>query len=249
MAERNQDWQRWVDFFTSRANRPLPAIADQIDRQAVPSSVARSLAIFQLGESGGGSIVEQARTSRIAEIDDAYADAMQLFVREENRHADVLAICVRLLGGELIRENWTAKLFVWSRRLIGLRLKVIVLLAAEVVGICYYHLLASRLRSGAIEAWLTELVRDEKSHLEFHCEFLRSQVTSRSRKWLFVLTWRATMAAAAIAVMIDHRAAIRDVGLEPGTVWRRWWRYAGLAERLVCRRDIPELQLGEAPVE
>ena len=249
MANQNRNWQRWVEFFASRANRPLPAIPARIDRQAVPASVARSLAVFQLGESGGGTIVEQARASRIAAIDDAYADAMQLFVREENRHADVLAICVRLLGGELIRENWTAKLFVWSRRLIGVRLKVIVLLAAEVVGICYYHLLASRLQSAEIRTWLAELVGDEKSHLEFHCEFLRSQVTNRGRRWLFVATWRATMAAAAVAVMIDHRAAIRDVGLEFRTVWRRWWQYAGLAERLVCRRDIAELQLGEAPVE
>ena len=249
MAERNHDWQRWVNFFTSRANRPLPALPERIGRQAVPASVARSLAIFQLGESGGGTIVEQARASRIAEIDDAYADAMRLFVREENRHADVLAICVRLLGGELIRENWTAKLFVWSRRLIGLRLKVIVLLAAEVVGICYYHLLAGRVRSSEINDWLSELVRDEKSHLEFHCEFLRSQVTNRWRRLLFVSTWRATMAAAAVAVMIDHRSAIRDVGLDFHTVWRRWWRYAGLAERLVCRRNVPELQLGETPIE
>lgn len=249
MGQRIRTWRQWLDFFSARANRPLPALPERIDPHSVPASVARSLAVFQLGESGGGTIVGQARTSRIAGIDASYADAMALFVREENRHAEILAICVRLLGGELLRENWTARLFVWSRRLIGLRLKVVVLLAAEVVGICYYHVLAQRVPAPAIQGWLSVLVRDEKSHLEFHCQFLRSQVTNRRRRWLFVLTWRATMLAAALVVMIDHRAAIRDVGLEFAPVWRRWWRYAGLAERLICRRDVPELQLGEAPVK
>ena len=249
MGQRIRSWQQWVDFFSARADRPLPELPRRTAPRSIPSSVAKSLAIFQLGESGGGTIIEQARNSRIAAIDATYAEAMALFVREENRHADILAICVRLLGGELIRDNWTAKLFVWSRRLIGLRLKIIVLLAAEVVGICYYHLLASRVPSSAIQSWLAELVRDEKSHLEFHCQFLRSQVTNRRRKWLFIMTWRATMLAAAFAVMVDHRVAIRDVGLDLGTVWRRWWRYAGLAERLICRREFPELQLGEAPVK
>lgn len=248
MAGRVSSWQDWVEFFSARANRPLPSLPDTKPGRPVPVSVARSLAIFQLGESGGGTIIEQARSSAIPEIDAAYAEAMALFVREENRHADVLALCVRMLGGELIRKNWTARLFVWSRRLIGLRLKVVVLLTAEVVGICYYHLLASRIPSAQIRNWLDELVRDEKSHLEFHCMFLRSQVSNRRRRWLFTLTWRATMLAAAIAVLIDHRAAIRDVGLDVRTVWRRWWRYADLAERLVCS-NLAELEFGQAPVK
>ena len=79
---------------------------------------------------------------------------MAYFVEEEHRHANILAMCVRLLGGTLVKKNWTAGLFVFARRLIGLRLKVLVLLAAEVVGLCYYHLLAvqlpaSRLREPA----------------------------------------------------------------------------------------------------
>ena len=239
MEQQSVSWRHWLDFFSARADRALPELSGQNGCDGVPASVAKSLAIFQLGESGGGTIISQARRSRVEAIDDDYADAMALFVREENRHAEILAICVRVLGGELIHENWTAKLFVWSRRLIGLRLKVIVLLAAEVVGICYYHLLASRLPSTDIGTWLSELVEDEKSHLQFHCQFLRSQVTNRRRRWLFVMTWRTTMLAAAIAVMIDHRAAIRDLGLSYSVVWKRWSTYSEIAERLVIDSATP----------
>lgn len=233
MQGNKPDWGQWQEMFRQRSDRPLPQPAADGPYASSPVSLARSLAIFQLGESGGGTIVEQARRSRIPAIDARYADAMALFVEEEHRHADILAVCVRLLGGSLIHKNWTATLFVASRRLIGLRLKVLVLLAAEVVGICYYHLLASRLPPGRMQDMLQELVADEQSHLQFHCCFLRSQTRRAWRRALFVVVWRATMLAAAISVLIDHRPALRDMGIEIGAVWRRWMAYSRLAERCV----------------
>ena len=163
------NWRKWHEFFASRSNRQLPVLKSHETYSNVPNSVARSLAIFQMGESGGGTVVEQARRSTIPNIDGHYADAMQLFVAEEHRHAEILAICVRNLGGSLIRSNWTAKLFVFARRLIGLRLKVLVLLAAEVVGICYYHLIATRLPESRLRSMLAQIVDDERAHLHFHC--------------------------------------------------------------------------------
>lgn len=233
MGSEIPNWQHWLAFFASRASRPTPTLAPPIAYADVPASVAKSLAIFQLGESGGGTIVEQARHSSCRHIDSHYADAMDLFVKEEHRHADVLADCVHSLGGSLIKKNWTARLFVFGRRLIGLRLKVVVLLAAEVVGICYYHLLATRLTEARLKTTLNQLVTDEQAHLYFHCDFLRSQTPDPFRRAVFVLAWRSVMLAAAIVVFIDHRKAIRDLGLSPATVWRRWMSYSGLAEQLV----------------
>lgn len=228
-------WREWRELFESRSGRPLPASAPLRKYGGLPDSLARSLAIFQLGESGGGTIIEQARNSRLPHTDGDYAKAMALFVREENRHADILAICVEQLGGELIEANWTAKLFVWSRRLVGLRLKVMVLLAAEVVGICYYHLLASRLPRSPMRDWLNELVSDEQSHLDFHCCFLNTQIDRRWKQWLFRAVWRTTMLLAAIAVLIDHRHAIRDLDIPVRVIWRRWMTFSLIAERLIVR--------------
>ncbi len=231
-------WQTWREFFASRSQRPLPEAAQHSEYADVPASLARSLAIFQLGESGGGTIIAEARSSRLPEIDADYAEAMALFVGEEHRHADILAICVQQLGGELIESNWTARLFVGARRLIGLRMKVLVLLAAEVVGICYYHFIAAALAGTPMHAWLSELVEDERSHLEFHCQFLRSQANRRWKRWLFTLAWRVTMLTAAVAVLVDHRSAIRDLRLSRRAIWRRWMRYARVAERLVVSDEL-----------
>jgi len=237
MGGNRPNWRAWSGYFAARAHRPVPTLGSASVYKSVPDSVAKSLAIFQLGESGGGTIVEQVRHSTWPGIDRHYGDAMALFVKEENRHADILGDCVTALGGSLITNNWTAKLFVSGRRLIGLRLKVLVLLAAEVVGICYYHLMATRLPNSPMKSALTQLVNDEQSHLRFHCDFLRSQTPSIFRRGLFLVAWRLVMTLAAIAVLIDHRHAIQDLGLAPITVLRRWRSYSRLAERLVIDTD------------
>lgn len=243
-------WKTWRDFFAARSGRPLPGLDDPRAYSDVPASVARSLAIFQLGESGGGTVVEQARNSRLRAAGDGYAEAMQLFVAEEHRHAEILAVCVRKLGGSLIRRNWTAGLFVFARRLLGLRLKVMVLLAAEVVGICYYHLLATRLPASRLRCLLEQIVEDERSHLRFHCDFLRTEARGPGRRFVFAVVWRMAMLAAATVTLVDHRGALRDLELPLAGVWRRWMTYGRLAERLVTGRDAgPALPVCRASAE
>lgn len=240
------NWAHWRRRFESRAGRELPALDTSKDYSDLPASLARSLAVFQLGESGGGTVIEQARESGLDAIDEDYVEAIRLFVAEEHRHANVLAMCVRLLGGELIRRNWTQRLFLFGRRLIGLRLKVLVLLAAEVVGICYYSSIAAKLGPGPVRRWLGEMVEDERSHLEFHCLFLQSQMTAAWRRRLFVAVWRSVMVAAAVVVMIDHRHTIRDLSLGFRCTWQRWMAFSQMAERLVTGAPVAYAKSVEA---
>ncbi|MDX1517513.1 MAG: hypothetical protein R3288_11775 [Woeseiaceae bacterium] len=235
MARENEgtSWAGWLRFFESRSDRPLPKLDLGQCRSDLPRSLGRSLAVFQLGESGGGSVIRQAAQSRLSVIDDDYAKAVALFVAEEHRHANLLAMCVRLSGGELIRRQWTARLFVWARRLLGLRLKVLVLLAAEIVGACFYSSIASALSPGPVRRWLHELASDERAHLEFHCDFLRTQMQGAWHRRAFTLVWRCVMVAAAATVIFDHRRTIRDLELGFATVWARWMALAAMAEELV----------------
>ena len=225
------NWTHWRRFFAARRYRPgVRLLVDEPQLARMPASLARSLAIFQLGESGGGNVVEQARRSRLPSVDADYAEAVALFVAEEHRHSELLACCVRVLRGRLLDKNWTARLFVVGRRLMGLRLKVMVLLAAEVVGICYYQLLAGGLPDSELRSVLREIAADEKAHLRFHCDFLHAQMRSRLHCRLFVVAWRALMLAAALVVLIDHRAALRDLDIPPRRVWKRWSLYSRTAE-------------------
>ena len=229
----------WKAFFERRSTRPLPELDLETDYSPLPASLAESLAVFQLGESGGGSVIAQAREA--TGIDRDYAEAVRLFVDEEHRHANLLAMAVRMLGGTLKSDNWTARLFVFGRRLLGLRLKILVLLAAEVVGICYYMAIASKLPDSPLKSWLLEIVDDERAHLEFHCAFLREQATETWERRLFIATWRCVMRAAGLVVMLDHRRTIRDFELGFRTTWEHWMAIADLAERLVLGQSMPSV--------
>ena len=234
------DWRSWRDLFQGRANRPLLPLDADLDYTQLPRSLAQSLAVFQLGESGGGSVVNQARRSRLPGTDDQYAEALVLFVAEEHRHANLLAICVRIMGGELIRRNWTAKLFVFGRRLLGLRFKILVLLAAEVVGLCFYRLIATRLPPCRMRDTLLQLVADEHSHLQFHCAFLAQQVTTPFQHTLFKASWRTIMFIAGIVVLIDHRRTLRDMSIEIRDFRDLWSHYRFAAEIHVL--GLPEMR-------
>ena len=59
-------------------------LSDEPQLGGIPATLARSLAIFQLGESGGGTVVEQARRSRLPSAGEDYAEAVALFVAEEH---------------------------------------------------------------------------------------------------------------------------------------------------------------------
>ena len=234
------DWQRWRDLFNGRADRPLLQLDADLDYTQLPRSLARSLAVFQLGESGGGSVVGQARRSRLPGINDHYVEALDLFVSEEHRHANLLAVCVRMMGGELIRRNWTARLFVFGRRLLGLRFKILVLLAAEVVGLCFYRLVAMRLPPCRLRDTLLQLVGDEHSHLQFHGAFLSQQATTRLRSALFKASWRTMMFCAGLVVLIDHRRTLRDMSIEFREFRDLWSHYCLAAEIHVL--GIPQMR-------
>jgi hypothetical protein len=38
-------------------------------------------------------------------------------------------------------------------------------------------------------------------------------------------------------VLVDHRKALRDLGIPPRIAWTRWMVYSRVAENLVCQSD------------
>lgn len=234
----NTDWLAWRYFFERRSDRPLPKLDLKADHSMVPASLARSLAIFQLGESGDGTIIRQVMHGDLPGIDKHHMHALASFIDEECRHANILAMCVRMLGGELVRKNWTARMFVFTRRLIGLRVKVTVLLAAEIIGICYYAAIAEKLKRGPVRTYLRQLVDDKRAHVDFHCQFLRSQMKSAWQRKLFVVGWRILMGVAALVVRVEHQRTIHDLNLDVDCTRQRRIAFGQMAERLVTNFPV-----------
>ncbi|MEI1277824.1 sugar transferase [Leptospira venezuelensis] len=204
-------WGNWAKHFKKNADRPYPIVQEQvigfIPQKRLP--VAKSLAIFQLGEAGEGRIAKDIDRVKIYGVDPNYREALKLFVKEEGRHARILGECVRALRGELIQNNWTERLFHFGRRLLGTRLKLMVLLVAEVIGICFYKKIAEKIPFGSVKNALLHIAEDEEKHLIFHYTFFKIRLKNPITRFLFKILWRFLSFAACISVLIDHRKTFK----------------------------------------
>jgi hypothetical protein len=207
-------WKSWRTEFERAVARPEPEPGrlDEVPA-GLRASLSRSLARFQIGEAGEGRIAHQIDFADFPGIDADYRASLKLLVREEGRHGRILARLVAGLEGKLLRATWTERLFVRGRRLAGVRLKLLVLLAAEVIGIGFYGLLAERLPGGALSEALREICADEARHLSFHCAFFRLQARSGAGRLIFRIVWWVVASLACSAVLADHRATLAALGV------------------------------------
>ncbi len=215
-------WSFWRAHFERNRRRPLPPICDVAALPAAPArALAWSLARFQIGETGEGRIVGSVARSRMAAIDDDYRCALALFIAEEGRHAHVLALMVRALGGRILRGTWTERVFVVARRLLGIRCKLMMMFAAEIVGIGFYGALAAHLPRCPTRAALEQIAGDERAHLLFHRQFFALAAPGGWRRALFRAAWAVVAPAAALAVLWDHRGTLRALGIPARGLRRR----------------------------
>ncbi|KXZ25282.1 glycosyl transferase [Leptospira santarosai] len=228
-------WKKWAQHFRKNESRPLPKIDAEVLklRPNEMQSIAYSLAIFQLGESGEGRISKEIDKTILFGIDDFYRQALKLFVKEEGRHARILGECVRALKGEPIESNWTERLFYFGRRLLGVRLKLMVLLAAEVVGICFYKKIAEKIPNGLIKSALLDIVRDEEKHLKFHGDFFRIRVRNFFTKIVFKILWKLIALAACAAVILDHRKTFKVLGISNWQTFKKFQDISRSAEDFI----------------
>lgn len=238
-------WTAWRTHFEHNATRLLPAAPDGAVPAAWRDELAASLARFQLGEAGEGRVAKEIDRVVMAAVDDDYRASLKMFVREEGRHARILAGMVRALGGTLLRQAWSERLFVAGRRVLGLRAKLLVLLVAEVVGLGFYTMLARRLGDHAIGRQLGEIAGDEEAHLEFHCAFFRTQVGGVVGRGIFKVGWWTVGMAACAVVLVDHRRTLRAMDLSFGAAARRFVALLRRVDTAVLRSS-PRVARGAA---
>lgn len=210
-----RDSSAWLGHFErNRLHRPEPdwhRPTPFLPHLAAP--LARSLAHFQLGESGEGTTL-LADARRTWADDPDYVAALALFVAEEQEHARLLERLVGRLGGALVTSHWTHRCFRGLRRALGVRFEIQTLLVAEIIGTAYYRLLRST-GDPVLREVCELMLRDEAPHLRFHAD--RVVVTQLRwgpvRRALWSAQFRLLFRAAVTAAWVDHRPALRALGI------------------------------------
>ncbi|MFI8303874.1 ferritin-like domain-containing protein [Streptomyces sp. NPDC085927] len=175
---------------------------------AVWASVQR----FQVGEDGdGANLVGKADEAG----DGDYAQAVRLFVAEEQNHARLLA---RLLAAghiPTLAGHWSDTIFVRLRRLMGLRMELLVLMIAEVVALRYYRALRDGTDDPLTSDVAGRILSDEQRHVPFHCERLHASLAElpRATRRPVMALWRLLLLTVALVVAADHGPALRRLGI------------------------------------
>ena len=238
------DLRIWLNHFEYHAQRPrrvpddLPDVLSGRER----ALIAKSIATFQLGEySRGGTLLCAARRFAHRQGTPELVRIMELFVREERRHADLLR--------EFMTDHWMPVrnyalpdlAFRAIRRLAGFELYLYVLVTAELIGNVYYRALETASGCQRLKILCRTLVADELAHIGFESELLSELLGRRSPpvRALIRGAHKAFFTSTALTVWMSNGAMLRTVGYDASTFLR------------VCRAqfsfylDLPRLAKGK----
>jgi len=139
---------------------------------------------------------------------------MELFIREERRHAELLREFMTDHFMPVRDHAWTDAVFRGIRRLAGFELYLHALIGAELIGSAYYRALERATGCKRLKVLCRTLVADELAHIGFESELLRELQTQRQaalRSFIRTLH-RAVFTCASAFVWATHRGVLRKSG-------------------------------------
>src|SRR5215472_5248365 len=213
------DLEIWLNHFEYHAEHPrcIPHELADVLEPAERQLIAGSIATFQLGDQSEGSTLRRAaeRFARARHMP-ALARIIELFIREEQRHASLLRSFMEDHGIPLKRSHWTERVFRRLRRLAGLELYMCVLITAELIGNVYYRVLASATGCQRLKVLCRTLVAEELVHVAFESQLLLALRAARPAwaRTLIRSTHRAFFAGTASVVWLTHRRLLRHSGYD-----------------------------------
>jgi hypothetical protein len=212
--------KEWLRYFQRNKQERLeiPPGQNFCPEPALRAPLIRSLRRFQLGESGEG---RRLRLHAAGTGDAVYQQCIDLFIKEEQNHARMMAVILRALGAPLLRRHWSNACFVLLRRLFGLEEELLTLLVPEMIAQRFFRALRDGTKDHGLRAVFNQIIRDEDGHVAFHAEFLRGRLAglTLTRRALLRAGWRVIFRGACVAVTLDHQAVLRAVGVSPAAFW------------------------------
>jgi hypothetical protein len=222
------DVQRWLGHFRrNRDHRPEPAWDAPIAlTPEVVKPLLRSLEQFQLGDGGGPASLIAWNAEKFRSSTPGTRALVDLWFAEEREHARLLSGAVARLGGTCIRSHWSFTAFCHTRRWLGVRFELTVLLLTEIVSTIYYRLIRRHSQDPALHAMCTLILRDEAGHVAFHRDRLARAARAGGFRygWMWEYTFRTLGVLAGTMLWINHAGGLKAIGATRGEFYRGIWR-------------------------
>ena len=215
----SDDLRVWLNHFEYHAEhgRHIPSCVPDILTADERRLIAGSIATFQLGEQSEGATLQRA-AQRFARTHDmpSLPRLFELFVREEQRHAALLAAFMDDHGIARKSRDWTDRVFRGVRQLAGLELCVYVLITAELIGKIYYRALEAATGCQRLKVLCRILVCEELAHVGFESQLLLALRANRPApvRALLRCVHRTFVLGTALVVWLTHRPVLRRAGYD-----------------------------------
>jgi len=211
------DFEIWLNHFEHHAQHPrrVPHGLSDLLRPDERRLIANSIATFQLGEqSEGHTFLRAAQRFAHGRRIPALVRIVELFIREEQRHAGLLRAFMEDHHIAVKRTDWTDRVFRRVRRFAGLELYINILISAELIGIVYYRALEAATDCQRLMVLCRGLASDELAHVGFESQLLLALRAGRAApvQVLMRLAHRAFFAGTASVVWLTHRSVLRQRG-------------------------------------
>jgi len=216
----------WLNYFRRNADDLLP-IPWECGAQTTPAeldAIRASIQGFQLGESSEGRhLIRCARQYSVEHDDPDYLDAIELFIKEEHRHARDLGQFMDLAGIPRIQKSWPDTVFRRLRHAANLETSISVLVTAEIIAKIYYPALRSATESRVLQTICDQIIHDETPHVEFQAQQLGILRRHRGSLSLVLrhLLHRVLFWGTCWVVWYKHGRTMRAGGLTLGGYLRR----------------------------
>ena len=206
----------WFSYFTlNTMEPPLPWHDSYRLTPPEKARVAASIQQFQLGErSEGRHLLQMARAYAEARSDPQFAESIQLFIQEEQRHSRILGRFLNLQDVPLAEKHWVDTIFRRVRVLAGLELCMRVLATAEIIAVPYYTALGKATASPLLAKICANILADEAAHLEFQSFVfaLLSHGRNRTHRRRVEALHGAFLQGTTALVWLEHGAVLRAGG-------------------------------------
>jgi hypothetical protein len=215
---------RWLAHFQrNRENRPEPKWQAPLTLSTdVVRPLVKSLEQFQLGDGGGPACLIAWNAEQLRSSSDGARELVDCWFTEEREHARLLGAAVARFGGRCIRGHWSFTAFCLSRKYLGVRFELTVLLLTEVVSTVYYRLLHRHADDAALRSMCRLILRDEGGHVAFHRDRL-AHVGDACYGKLWEARFRLLGLAAASMLWVNHAPALCALGANRAEFYREVW--------------------------
>lgn len=233
----------WMTYFSrnlqnNRINWAIEPVLSTAER----AEILLSLQAWQLGETSEGTNLISAASKHAGELDDPYyLPAIELFIKEEQKHGENLGRYLDLIGEKRISKNWGDTLF---RKIRGLNTHMefwtIAVITVESTAQLFYQCLKDATQCRLLKEICTDILIDEAAHITFQTERLALIYCKKNAlwRWLSYYAYTSFYFSTAMVVWLAHRRLFRAGNLNlPG-----YWLRMKLKFGKTIKRLRPEVQ-------